>query len=144
MMNPTLDIPLTVYPTLTAAARLLDVSASTLSRRSDLECERMGERDKRVSAVEVMRLAAVYRKRALGEVAADLIAGAQERSPAYAELVQEEIERFFEDRSSSRTVPRGFLAEARRALPPDLYEQVRLVYEASVDGRHPALISAGR
>lgn len=52
-----------------ARHRLLGVSASTLSRRGDLQCERMGERDKRVSAGKVMRLAVVYRKRSLGEVA---------------------------------------------------------------------------
>ncbi len=144
MATQMLDIPLLAYPTLTEAARLLDVSASTLSRRSDLGCERMGERDKRIPAREVMRLAAIYRKRSLGEVAADLIAGAQKRSPAYTEHVQEEIERFFEDGLSSAPAASGFLAEAKRALPADLYEQVRLVYERAPSGEQPALISAGR
>jgi hypothetical protein len=60
-MAATLDIPLVAYPTLTEAAGLLGVSASTLSRRSDLEFERMGERDKRLPAGEVMRLAGVER-----------------------------------------------------------------------------------
>ena len=143
-MSQTLDIPLLAYPTLTESARLLSVSASTLSRRGDLECERMGERDKRISAREVMRLAAIYRKRSLGEVAADLVARAQQGSPAYAEHVEEEIERFFEDRSSSIPVESGFLEEAKRALPADLYEQVRQVYETSLDGKRPALVSAAR
>jgi hypothetical protein len=140
------DISLLAYPTLTEAARLLGVSASTLSRRSDLVHERMGERDKRVSAREVMRLAAVYRKRSLGEVAVDLIASARERSPAYTEHVQEEIERFFEDRSAVTQSESAFLAEAKRALPADLYEQVRQVYEAfaSGNGKPPALIGARR
>jgi hypothetical protein len=91
-MTPTLNISLLAYPTLTEAARLLGVSASTLSRRNDVVCERMGERDKRVPAGEVLRLAVVYRKRSLGEVAADLIGRARERSPRDAEHVQEEIE----------------------------------------------------
>lgn len=141
-MNPTLDISLFAYPTLTEAARLLGVSASTLSRRADLVCERMGERDKRIPAGEVMRLAVVYRKRSLGEVAADLIGRAREGSPRDAEHVQEEIERFFEQ-SESPALPEGaFLTEAKRALPAELYEQVRLVYGAS-EGSSPALVSAG-
>jgi len=142
-MTPTLDISLLAYPTLTEAARLLGVSASTLSRRDDLVCERMGERDKRIPAGEVMRLAVVYRKRSLGEVAADLIGRAWERSPRDAEHVQEEIERFFEQ-SESPALPEGvFLTEAKRALPAELYEQVRRVYGASA-GSSPALVSAGQ
>jgi len=141
-MNPTLDISLLAYPTLTEAGRLLGVSASTLSRRDDLACERMGERDKRVPAGEVMRLAAVYRKRALGEVAADLIARALERSPQDVEHVQEEIERFFEQREPPVLSDGAFLAEAERALPPELYEQVRRVYHAPGGTRPPALVSA--
>jgi len=143
-MTQTLDISLLAYPTLTEAARLLDVSASTLSRRDDLVVERMGERDKRVPAGEVMRLAAVYRKRSLGEVAADLIGRARERSPQYVEHVQEEVERFFEQKEPLVLSDGAFLAEAERALPADLYEQVRRVYQASEGTRPPALVSAGR
>ena len=142
-MNPTLDISLLAYPTLTETARLLGVSASTLSRRDDLVCERMGERDKRIPAGEVMRLAAVYRKRSLGEVAADLIGRAREGSPRDAEHVQEEIERFFEQSGSPAVSEGAFLAEAKRALPAELYEQVRRVYGAS-EGSSPALVSAGQ
>ncbi len=142
-MNLTLDISLLAYPTLTEAARLLGVSASTLSRRDDLVCERMGERDKRIPAGEVMRLAVVYRKRSLGEVAADLIGRARESSPHDAEHVQEEIERFFEQ-SESPALPVGaFLTEAKRVLPAELYEQVRRVYGAS-EGSSSALVSASR
>jgi hypothetical protein len=141
-MTPTLDISLLAYPTLTEAARLLGVSASTLSRRDDLVCERMGERDKRIPAGEVMRLAVVYRKRSLGEVAADLIGRARERSPRDAEHVQEEIERFFEQSESSARSEGAFLTEAKRALPVELYEQVRRVY-AAFEGSSPALVTAG-
>ncbi|HEX5851658.1 MAG TPA: hypothetical protein VFY36_01070 [Solirubrobacteraceae bacterium] len=140
----TFDISLLAYPTLTEAARLLNVSASTLSRREDLAYERMGERDKRISAREVMRLAAVYRKRSLGEVAADLIGCARDNTPAYVEHVEEEIERFFEGGiSSPASSGSAFLIEAKRALPADLYEQVRRVYRASTGERAPALVSAG-
>ena len=143
-MTQTLDISLLAYPTLTKAARLLGVSASTLSRRDDLVVERMGERDKRVPAGEVMRLAVVYRKRSLGEVAADLIARARERSSQHAEHVQEEVERFFEQREPPVLSDGSFLAEAERALPAELYEQVRRVYRASEGTRPPTLLGAGR
>jgi hypothetical protein len=142
-MTPTLDISLLAYPTLTETARLLGVSASTLSRRDDLVCERMGERDKRVPAGEVMRLAVAYRKRSLGEVAADLIGRAREGSPRDVEYVHEEIERFFEQRESPAVSEGAFLAEAKRALPAELYEQVQRVYRAS-EGSSPALVSAGQ
>ncbi len=141
-MTPTFDISLLAYPTLTEAAGLLGLSASTLSRRDDLLCERMGERDKRIPVGEVMRLAVVYRKRSLGEVAADLISRARERSPGDAEHVQEEIERFFEQSEAPALSGGAFLAEAKRALPAELYEQVQRVYEAS-EGGSPAL-SAGQ
>lgn len=133
-MIPTLDISLLAYPTLTEAARLLGVSASTLSRRDDLVCERMGERDKRISAAEVMRLATIYRKRSLGEVAVGLIGRVRERSPQDTEQVQEEVERFFEQSESTAVSEGEFLAEAKRALPAELYEQVRRVYRVSVKG----------
>src|ERR1700690_1192243 len=127
-MTPTLDISLLAYPTLTEAARLLGVSASTLSRRDDLVCERMGERDKRIPAGEVMRLAVVYRKRSLGEVAAGPIGRALESSPRDAEHVQEEIELFFEQSESSALPEGNFFTEAKRMLPAERFEQVRLVY----------------
>lgn len=133
-MTNTLDFSLLAYPTLTEAARLLGVSASTLSRRDDLVVEQMGERDKRIPAGEVMRLAVVYRKRSLGEVSADLIARARESTPQHAEHVQEEVERFFEQGEPPVLLDGAFLAEAERALPAELYEQVRRVYGASGGG----------
>lgn len=141
-MTATLDIPLIAYPTLTEAAGLLGVSASTLSRRSDLAFERMGERDKRISAGEVMRLAGVYRKRSLNEVAAELIVYARRYCAANAEDVQEQIERYFEQAPAPATTGAGFLAEAKRALPLELYEEVARIYRAAGSGVPPALISA--
>jgi hypothetical protein len=57
--------------------------------------------------------------------------------------VQEEVERFFEQKEPLVLSYGTFLAEAERALPADLYEQVRRVYQAS-EGTRPALVSAGR
>jgi hypothetical protein len=144
-MSQTIDIPLLAYPTLTEVARLLGVSASTLSRRGDLVCERMGKRDKRITATEVMRLAALYRKRSLGEVATGLVHHAHEHAPQHEGHVREEIERFFEQREPAVVSPDQFLAEAERALPVELYEQVRRVYRASETEPvpPPALVSAG-
>lgn len=137
-----LDIPLVAYPTLTEAAGLLGVSASTLSRRPDLEFERMGERDKRLPASEVMRLAGVYRKRSLGEIATDLIGYARQHCAAHVEEVQEQIERYFEQAPTPTISGAGFLVEAKRALPAELYRQVASVYRASDSEPSPALVSA--
>ena len=60
------------------------------------------------------------------------------------EHVQEEIECFFEDRSAVTQSESAFLAEAKRALPADLYQQVRAVYRASKGDKPPALVNAGR
>lgn len=141
-MTATLDIPLIAYPTLTEAAGLLGVSASTLSRRSDLEFERMGERDKRLPASEVMRLAGIYRKRSLGEVAVELIAYARRHCTAHAQEVEEQIERYFEQAPAPTLSGTDFLAEAKRALPPALYREVARVYCVAGSQPPPALVSA--
>src|SRR4051794_6575122 len=94
---------LTGYPTLSAAATMLGVSASTLSRREDLKAEPRGERDKVLRAAEVMRLAVVYRRRSLNEVAADLLAYARKHAPSSVELIDEEIESFVEQLAQPKT-----------------------------------------
>ena len=115
---------LQAYPNIRAAAKIIDVSASTLSRRADLVAERRGERDRVLPATEVLRLAAVYRKRSLNDVAQDLINHAAETSPEEAARVEEEVEAFFEDRVISEDRRDEFLALARRLLPASLYKQV--------------------
>jgi hypothetical protein len=141
-MATTLTTPLTIYPTMSQAAALLGVSASTLSRRQDLACERMGERDKRVPVAEVLRLAAIYRKRSINEVAADLLRHVRERDPSHIEQVEEEIERFFVQLAAPAASADRFLSEAKRALPEKLYLEVERVYR---DGgqRSADLVSAG-
>lgn len=140
-MAPLLDTPLIAYPTLTEAARLLAVSASTLSRRDDLRAERMGERDRRLPAGEVMRLAALYRKRSLNEVAADVVDYAAQHAPTQATAVEGQIEAFFAEHQAQALAKGAFLDEARRALPDELYGEVERVYQS--DGETPpALVSA--
>lgn len=141
-MATALGTPLTAYPTLTQAAALLGVSASTLSRREDLTWEQMGERDKRVPAAEVLRLASIYRKRSINEVAADLVNYTREHAEGCADQIEEEIERFFESLAAPSRPGDQFLAEAKRALPAALYTQVERVYREG-RGRRPAdIVSA--
>lgn len=122
------------YPNIRAAAELLGVSASTLSRRPDLRAEGRGERDRVLRASEVLRLAGIYRRRSLNDVAAALIEVAQEASPRDAERVAQEVEAFFEERTVSYERLGEFLALAQRLLPPSLYEQVeRAVKEQGID-----------
>src|SRR5438874_12582321 len=64
---------LQAYPNLTAAAEILGVSASTLSRRGDLATEHRGERDIVIAPADVLRLAVIYRKRSLNDVAQALL-----------------------------------------------------------------------
>jgi hypothetical protein len=116
------------YPNIRAAAEILGVSASTLSRRQDLVSERRGERDLVLAPAEVLRLAAVYRKRSLNDVAQDLLEHAGASGPDEQRRVEEEIEAFFEANTIS-SQRQELLRLARRMLPPELREQV----EASLD-----------
>jgi DNA-binding Lrp family transcriptional regulator len=134
-MATSLDIPLTAYPTLSQAAKLLGVSPSTLSRRSDVVPEAMGARDKRLPATEVLRLAAIYRKRSINEVALDLIEYAREHASAYVPEIEREVERFFA-LLPPPSVERDFLADAKAVLPEAVYREVEHAYRAS--GSRPA------
>ncbi|MGH2936551.1 MAG: hypothetical protein ACRDPE_00330 [Solirubrobacterales bacterium] len=116
------------YPNLSEAARILGVSTATLSRRKDLKREHRGERDHVLRPGEVMRLAAVYRKRDLNDVAQDLIDLAGEAGDDVRRAVEEELEVFFEDRALRPEGIEAFLETARRILPQDVYDTV----EASV------------
>jgi hypothetical protein len=139
-MATSLEIPLIAYPTLSQAAKLLGVSPSTLSRRSDVLYEAMGARDKRLPATEVLRLAATYRKRSINEVAFDLIIYAREHAPTHVPEVEQEVERFFGLLAPPSVSERDFLADARAALPEDVYLEVERAYRAS--GSRPAPVVA--
>lgn len=140
-MATTLATPLTAYPTLTEAAELLAVSASTLSRRKDLAFEAMGSRDKRVPAGEVLRLAAVYRKRSINEVAADLIGYAREHASSQVSAVEEDVECFFDQLEQPAPHGRDFLAEAKQALPRKLYREVERAYRAGAGHRPTSIVA---
>ena len=115
--------PLQAYPNIRAAAEMLGVSASTLSRREDAISERRGERDVVLAPAEVLRLGAIYRKRSLNDVAQDLIDHANEAGDVERRRVEEEVEAFFEANSVSAQRDE-LLRLARRMLPAELYRQI--------------------
>jgi len=114
---------LQAYPNIKAAADILGVSASTLSRRQDLVSEHRGERDVALRPAEVLRLAAIYRKRSLNDVAQDLLEHAHAVGAEEHVRVEEEIEAFFD--ANTIAAQREQLSRlARRMLPPELCEQI--------------------
>ncbi len=120
------------YPNLSEAAAILDVSTSTLSRRKDLSPLPRGERDLVLSAMEVLRLAAIYRKRALTDVAQDLLDRGADGG-AEKQRVETEVEGFFEDRELRAEDVEGFVETARRLLPPGLFDAVEKTVRAEVE-----------
>lgn len=126
------------YPTLRAAAKFLGVAPSTLSRRSDLRSLRRGERDFVLTPGEVMRLAVIYRKRSLNEVAADLIKHAAQFGTEEADRTEDAVEAFFDARAQSESVEE-FLLQARRHLAAELYAEVERTVRAG-DGERPTEI----
>lgn len=119
------------YPTLSAAAKMLGISTSTLSRREDLQTEARGDRDKVVRPAELMRVAVVYRKRSLNEVAADLLAHARKHAPDTVEAIDEEIESFVEQLEQPNTEVDQLLELAERHLPSKVVAEIR---RATADG----------
>jgi hypothetical protein len=115
---------LQAYPNVTRAAAMLGVAPSTLTRRDDLVTERRGERDVVLAPAEVMRLASIYRKRSLHEVAQELIDHAAAVSASEADQVEQAVEDWFERTAPTPESPMEFLALARRMLSPELYARV--------------------
>lgn len=124
-----IEVPVTCYPTRSQAAAMLDVAASTLTRRKDLGSIRSGGRE-HVSALRVLELNAEYRKRVVNEVAQELFDFALEHNPQYAAQIEEEIEAFFETRTARPAMPREeFLASLKPALSDEQYELVSTLYD---------------
>lgn len=106
---------LQAYPNIRAAAQMLGVSASTLSRRADRTAERRGERDRVLPPAEVLRLASVFRRRSVNDIAQALLDHARATAPDEVTRVEEDIEGFFE----AHTVAEQ-REEAPPARPPDV------------------------
>jgi hypothetical protein len=81
------------WPGMREVARMLGVSASTLSRRKDLEWVGAGQW-MRLRPQKVMQLAQEYKKRVLNEVAADLIDYAHGHAPEHEREVTQEVDVF--------------------------------------------------
>jgi hypothetical protein len=118
---------LQAYPNLRAAAEILGVAASTLSRRQDLAAQHRGERDVVVSPGEVLRLGAIYRKRSLNDVAEALLAHARAVAPQEERRIEQEVEAFFEATAPSADQRTELMVLARRLLPAPLCEQIEEV-----------------
>lgn len=113
------------WPSLSRAARILGVSASTLSRRRDLETESVGLQELRISPTAIIILAREYRRRVLDEVAFDLAEYARACDPSLVDAIQAEIDQAWA--KSAPAVdgsPTEFLQTARALLPEKLFRQV--------------------
>ncbi len=125
-------------PNIRAAAQMLGVSASTLSRRADRTAERRGERDRVLSPAEVLRLASVFRRRSVNDVAQALLDHVSATAPDEVTRVEEEIEDFFEAHTVAEQ--RDELRRlARRMLPPSMCEQIDSVLDQEA-GELPDII----
>jgi hypothetical protein len=118
---------LTGYPNISAAAAMLGVSVATISRREDLARLRRGDRDIAIAPGEVLRLAGIYRKRSLNEVAQALLDHAEDAAREDLGVVEAEVERFFEERVPTREDRERFRELARQLLPADLAGRVEEV-----------------
>ncbi len=136
------EISVRAYPALTEAAKIIGVSASTLSRRN-LDFEAAGGRDKRLRPRVVLQQAAYDRRRPLREVAEDLVAYARTHAPDAVPAVKAEVERDLANlRVPDRLTVQELLQDLRKELPPGLYDKVARVFELEDLPRIPSMISA--
>jgi hypothetical protein len=114
------------YPPLSRAAEMVGVATSTLSRRSDLQAIRVGDRDRRVPPSEVMRLGDRYKKVSINGIAADLIEYADQHASDHVTAVQDAVEKYLSERP--RPAPPmsvgDFLSLARAELPEELAQAI--------------------
>lgn len=118
------------WPPLRRAAAMVGVAASSLSRRSDLVCERRG-REERVRPAEVLRLARYYNRRSISIVASELLVFAYEQAPDYAPVVDLEIELTLGP-AASNLDPEQFRSAVRADLPKALSAKIERAYRQSL------------
>ncbi len=111
------------YPTLSAAAKILRVAPSTLSRRSDITPLVRGQRDKVLRPDDVLHLARSYRKVGVSAVAQELKSYAAKHAPEEALGIAAEIDRVARD-SHEYAEKDLLLRLAQRHLPPDVSARV--------------------
>jgi hypothetical protein len=131
------DLPVEAYPSLRAAAKLIGVSPSTLSRRPDVVRVSAANQE-RIPAGEVVRLAAIYRRRRVSRVAAQLVERAASADTEAQGLVGAEVDRAMEQVPVSSPSPDigAFIIEARRRLPEELAAQVEATLRRDVEPGH--------
>ena len=123
------------YPTLTQAAEMMGVAPSTLSRRKDLQAIRLGERDRRVLPIEVMRLSDRYKKVSINGVAAELIEYAHRNAPEHQVAIESQVDGYL----ASRPEPgvsmsaNDFMDLARAELPKELAEAIARVLASAAE-----------
>ena len=105
------------------AAKMLGVSASTLSRRGDLDWVSAGQW-MRLRPREVMKLASVYQKRKITEVGEDLIRYAEHHAHAHVGTVKREVEEYMREMGSQ--------SAAMAALDKKIQERAKLRREDPV------------
>lgn len=126
------------YPNISAAAAMLGVSASTISRRRDLRAEARGERDRVMAPGEVLRLGRVFRKRSINDVAQALLEHAEPFGQEAKARIEREIEAHFDEYPVAAQVDE-LRVLARRLLPSELADQVEANLDAAVGGM-PTLV----
>jgi hypothetical protein len=129
---------LEAYPNITAAAEMLGVAPSTISRRADLHAEARGERDRVLAPGEVLRLGEIFRKKSINDVAQALLDHAEQFGQEARACVEREIEAHFDEHTVAARIAE-LRTLARQMLPAELAEQV----EASLDqptGDTPTLV----
>jgi hypothetical protein len=129
---------LEAYPNISAAAEMLGVSPSTISRRADLCAEARGERDRVLAPGEVLRLGEIFRKKSINDVAQALLDHAEQFGQEARARIEREIEAHFDEHTVAARIAE-LRTLARQMLPAELAEQV----EASLDqptGDMPTLV----
>jgi hypothetical protein len=123
---------------------MLGISPSTISRREDLAGESRGERDVVLAPAEVLRLAAIYRKRSLNDVAQSLLDLAERAEAHERRTVEAEIDGFFAERSVA-SEREELLRLAWRLLDPEVAAEIeaRMARQApelpdQIEGWRPA------
>lgn len=128
------DLPVEAYPSLSVAAKLIGVSPSTLSRRVDVVRVSAANQE-RIPAGEVVRLAAVYRRRRVSRVAAALVERAAAAGVEAQERVGAEVDRAMEGVPvlSAGAEVEAFIGEARRRLPEEFAAQIEAMLRSDVE-----------
>lgn len=116
------------YPNLGEAAAILDVSKATLSRRQNqLSPIRVGNQ-LRFSPASLIREAVYHRRRRLAAVGQSLVDYAREHEPFATAEIQDEVDRALETVTLEDALTyEGFLSDAQKALPPEVYARVEAV-----------------